>query len=183
MHPIKPSLRVAKLYLMDTSGSMAEQGKIDMLKKVLVDLLASGRYYEQDLVALWSFNSGCREHLPLTPVRSVGSRWVRAVHAMSPWGGTAMATALERALGALVAVRGFKKTIVLLSDGMPTQPRAAVLSRIDAARRERVRISTIGFGTAREIDIPLLQQLARATGGRYAHAAALAQLAAALRAA
>ncbi len=129
------------------------------------------------------FNSGCREHLPLTPARSVGSRWVQAVHSMSPWGGTAMATALNRAIGTVLAARGFKKTIVLLSDGIPTESRAAVLGQVEAAIRARIRISTIGFGTASEIDIPLLQQIARATGGRYAHAGALAQLAAALRAA
>jgi len=179
----RPQLHVAKLYLMDTSGSM-NGVKLDQLKRVLVDLIASGQYYAQDLVSLWSFDAQCRKHVGFTPVRGIGQHWHDAVLSLRADGTTNMASALYTTIGAMAEARHFKKTIVLLSDGMPyPESRDQVLARLPAAQRYHIRINTVGFGEADALDIPLLRQLAAATGGTFTHARALAELSAALRAA
>lgn len=176
-------MQVAKAYVMDTSGSMASPGKLDVLKPVLIDLLGTAAHYKQDRIALWSFDSGVRNHVQFTPAGAVGPNWARAVNGLQATGGTAMATALYAVIGGMGAASGFRKSIVLLSDGCPTEPREDVLARIAAARRYKIRINTIAFGAAHEIDTSLLQQLARDTGGTYAHALALKDLARAMRSA
>lgn len=182
-HHRRPKLQVAKLFLMDTSGSMTGT-KLTQLKRVLTDLVASGQYYAQDLMALWSFDTTCRKHLGFTPVRNMGPRWSQAVATLSASGTTNMSTALYNAIGAMSEARGFKKTIVLLSDGIPyPESRQQVLDRVQAAQRYRIRINTIGFGESRRLDVPLMQQLAGSTRGRFTHAQRLAELASALRAA
>jgi Ca-activated chloride channel family protein len=182
MHRPSNPIRVAKLYCLDVSGSMAGP-KLATLKSVLVDLVASGKYYAQDLLSLWTFSDTPTNRLPFTPVRSLGGSWSVAVGQMQAGGGTAMAAALYSAIGAMSTAHGFRKTIVLLSDGQPTDGREAVLARAEAARRFHIRISTVGFGSAADIDVPLLRDLARRTGGTYTHASELSALARALRAA
>jgi hypothetical protein len=97
-----------------------------------------------------------------------------AIADMSPQSGTNLGDGLEKALGSLY---GSSKTrsrmIILLSDGQSNEgmPADEILSGpIATAGAAGIKIYTVGFGDAGDIDEELLRQIAERTGGAYYYA-------------
>lgn len=108
----------------DRSGSMGENGKIDALNIALRDFISSVKEENSNKaeihVALYSFggdSSTC--DLPITPVNQVEPLTYQA-QGKTPMGGAfrMLKTLIEDKN--LIPSRSYKPTIVLLTDGLPT---------------------------------------------------------------
>jgi uncharacterized protein YegL len=110
--------------LADVSGSMAQDGKIDTMNLAMSDLF-SALAEEQDTrgvihVGIITFGGETAAlHMPLSPASSV--RWTEmTAQGRTPMG--AAFTLLTHQLNdtSVIPVRAFEPTVVLVSDGLPT---------------------------------------------------------------
>jgi Ca-activated chloride channel family protein len=149
--------------VVDTSGSMSEDGKIDYARRALHALAAS--LGPADSFSLVQFDSTASVLLPQTPVdgRAVISREIDALYAA---GGTAIAPGLHLGYQQLQSaeVEGTRR-LLLLSDGLSGESAsdlAAVAAQWSAAG---VSTSTIGLGL--DFDDRILTAVADAGGGAW----------------
>lgn len=138
------------VFVVDTSGSMADDAKIDVLNQALqgaVARLASGADPEFDLhVAVIVYGDGAELVQPLAPARSV------SLPRLEAGGRSNLGVALTRLCEVLTAQdfpeTAHHPTIVLVSDGYPTDQygpalkEARALRRFEAATRAAVRVGT-----------------------------------------
>jgi len=127
------------LLLADVSGSMESNGKIQALNHAVREMIAAFRG-EDDLraeiqLAVVTFGGGgARLHLPLA--RADQTTWSDATAA----GNTPMGAAFQQALSLLedraaIPSRAYRPTVVLLSDGQPTDAWEAPLAALLASER------------------------------------------------
>ncbi|WP_373466373.1 substrate-binding and vWA domain-containing protein [Streptomyces phaeochromogenes] len=157
------------VYVLDTSGSMGEDGRLDRLKKALTDL--TGDFRDREEVTLMPFGSevkSIRTHVvrPENP-RSGLDGIRRDTEALTADGDTAIYTSLEKAYEHLGADDDTFTSIVLMTDGENTA--GASPARFDGfygglpeAERE-IPVFPILFGDS---DRGELEHIAELTGGR-----------------
>ncbi|MCB9609594.1 MAG: VWA domain-containing protein [Polyangiaceae bacterium] len=123
------------ILLADVSGSMGADGKIQALNHAVREMIETFQD-ESDLraeihVSVITFGGEARVHLPLAPAQ--GTTWSD----LGPTGGTPMGAAFSLASQMVedkeaVPSRAYRPTIVLVSDGQPTdqwkEPLEALLS-------------------------------------------------------
>ena len=127
------------LLLADVSGSMSANGKIDALNDAVQEMLESFGGEDDSRaeihVAVVTFGKdGAKVHQPLAPASKV--QWSR----MTAAGGTPMGAAFDAATGmiedrAQIPSRAYRPTIILVSDGQPTDDWQAPLKRLLGAER------------------------------------------------
>ncbi|MBL8751821.1 MAG: VWA domain-containing protein [Planctomycetes bacterium] len=153
--------------VVDTSGSMADAGKLDAVQRGLRAFVE--RLRPDDEVALVTFATDAAVRVPLQ--RRGDGRWLRdAIDALRPDGNTNLHAGLMQGLDQLGKATDStrQRRLVVLTDGIANQgvtdPSAIIA---DAQRRaERtVDISTIGVGQS--LDVPLLQRLAHGCRGLF----------------
>jgi len=146
------------IVLADISGSMAEEGKIQALNAAVKDMLASFSDEEdvqaQIHVAIITFGrDGARLHLPLTPAAQ--AQW----QDMPADGRTPMGAAFEQARELVedrtrLPGRAYRPTLVLVSDGIPTDEWKPALERLltseRASKAERMALA-IGAEAENEV--------------------------------
>lgn len=179
------------LFLLDVSGSMNQNNKIDMAKQAAIGALAQieteGQAHNlSPEVGLMVFSGDCamtptRFVQPFTPQLNIVRTTITALP--QPTGGTPLPQAVQTACGTLLQrmalVNQSQGAIILLSDGESTcgeirPPDVYAHGRPGQAQvppNAKVKIHTIGFdilpGSKAARD---LQYLATSTGGRYFHA-------------
>lgn len=111
------------ILLADVSGSMSVEGKIDALNQAVKEMIISFAQAEELRaeihVSVIIFGGTARLLLPLTPASEV--TW----EPMSASGGTPLGEALTLAAGLFedkeqIPSRAYRPTVLLVSDGMPT---------------------------------------------------------------
>jgi uncharacterized protein YegL len=135
-----PSARpLPVIVLADISGSMSVEGKIQSLNQSLREMLEAFRD-EDDLraeihVAVITFGGGqVRRHLPLGPAASAS--WTDLPAAGDTPMGAAFTAAREMIEDrSVIPGRAYRPTLVLLSDGQPTDPWKAPLEALLASER------------------------------------------------
>jgi len=180
---------ISIIMTIDLSSSMlAEdfqpQNRIEVAKERTKQFIA-GR--TQDQIGLVSFSGEALTQVPLTMDYPV---LLAAVDNLQPGqleDGTAIGTAIATSVGRLQDARGRSKVVVLLTDGVNNRGTIDPRTAAKAAAALGVRVYTIGIGTegmapvpvgrgvfglryetrAVELDEPLLEFIAQATGGRY----------------
>jgi Ca-activated chloride channel homolog len=185
------------LLTVDTSGSMAAT---DVQPSRLAAAEAAARSFVERLpsglkVGLVSFNSNT--DVLVAPTSDKGAV-VNAINNLTVNGGTATGDAIKQSLAAALAQpddgSGSKSAaaIVLMSDGSPTLPQngpqAAVDAATTAAKKAKVPVDTIAFGTkdgtlvrnGETIPVPAdpeaMAKIASATGGKSFTATSSEQL-------
>ncbi|MFD9327533.1 substrate-binding domain-containing protein [Streptomyces sp. NPDC060065] len=157
------------VYVLDTSGSMREDGRLDRLKKALTDLTSDFR--EREEVTLMPFGSevkSVRTHVVKPEDPQAGLDGIRKdTKALSAEGDTAIFTSLEKAYEHLGADDDTFTSIVLMTDGENTAGASAdefdgFYGRLPAAEQE-IPVFPILFGDS---DRGELQHIADLTGGR-----------------
>src|SRR5258705_8043836 len=153
------------VFVVDTSGSMAEEGKIEKARAALLYGISILR--SQDRFNVISFAG--EEHLMESGLiaaddqgRKRGEAFVKSLR---PGGGTNINESL------LVSLRQFEqgnrpKILVFLTDGLPTVGETNITRIVDnvrAARRTGVRLFTFGVGY--DVNTSLLDKLASENGG------------------
>ncbi len=121
------------ILLVDVSGSMAANGKIEALNTAVAEMIASFAQDETDQaqiqVAVITFGSEAKLHKSLTP--AVNLEW----QPMTAEGKTAMGAAFDLATNLIedqhqIPIRAYRPAIVLVSDGVPTDAWKLALDRL-----------------------------------------------------
>jgi len=138
--PISTPKPLPVILLVDVSGSMTADGKIDALNTAVAEMIAS---FAQDVtdqaqiqVAVITFGSEAKLHKPLTPATDF--EW----QPMTAEGRTAMGAAFDLATGLIedqhqLPARAYRPAIVLVSDGVPTDAWRPALDRLLASERAK----------------------------------------------
>ena len=156
----------------DKSGSMSESAnpngaeetklytKMDLAKRG-VEILALG-LTENDSLSIITYDSFVRTPLPLTKMDAEGKEKVKVCLAgIQPGGCTALWEGLKAAMDAVKDVAGKNKTVILLTDGLPSEsPSVGEVAALEAYRKtteNKCFIHTIGFGN--DVNSDLLSKL------------------------
>jgi uncharacterized protein YegL len=146
--------------LADVSGSMGQDGKIQALNGAVQEMLSSFSEEEdvqaQIQVAVITFGQeGARLHLPLTPASS--AKWQE----MPAAGKTPMGAAFEQARELIedrsrIPGRAYRPTLVLVSDGVPTDDWQPALQRLLTSERAS-KAERLAMAIGAEADNEVLQ--------------------------
>lgn len=152
---------LALTFVVDVSGSMKEQNRLELVKHAL--RLLVGELDARDALSIVAFTNDARLVLPMTSARHRGLI-ESAIHPLRPEGGTNVQAGLR--MGYEAALAGLApeahNRVVLLSDGVGNigETDAAALSReVESARQRGVWLNTIGVGMGNHNDA-FLEQLA-----------------------
>lgn len=153
--------------VVDCSGSMQERSKMAQVKEGLRAF--AGTLRREDEVALVAFSTEARV---LAPRRPFGDgRWLLAsIEELQPAGNTNLHAGLMAGLRELRGedVGNRSQRVILLTDGIAntgtTEP-AQIVADTKPFTAQRIDISTIGLGE--NLDVPLLEAIARGTRGLF----------------
>ncbi len=169
--PIDPSTLVrnplSMVVVVDTSGSMAVDGRLDYVKQgllLLIDNLQDG-----DRLAVVEYNSGARvvatfdQQLDREALK-------RAVERMRPTGSTNLYAGLELGLSMVADSYDVERQnrVVLLSDGLPTagiQDTSSIIAMAEGYIGDGIGLTTIGVG--RDFNLALMRGLSERGAGNF----------------
>lgn len=153
--------------VVDCSGSMQERGKMDQVKRGLREFVRHLR--DDDEVALIAFSNEARVVASRRARRD--GRWLEsAIDELQPTGSTNLHAGLMLGLRELREEDTGRRSqrVVLLTDGIAntgvTDP-VQILADVEPYTRHAIDISTVGVG--QNLDVPLLERLARGTRGLF----------------
>ena len=159
------------IVLADVSGSMKANGKIDSMNQAVAEMIST--FAEEDdtraeiYVCVITFGGhGARIHKPLKPASEV--TW----EDMAASGHTPMGVAFSIAQGLIenremVPARAYRPTIVLVSDGIPTDDWQTPLASLLASERASKAIRfAMGIGIGDDADGETLKEFVGADTGR-----------------
>ena len=160
-------------FAVDTSGSMAADGKINLLKKSIRTLV--NKLNPSDRVAIIAFSTNAYVVLPHTPVRQK-AEILGAIESLTPIGGTNVEAGIDLAyrLAGESSQRRAANRVVLCSDGVAnlgSRGPEIILKKIARfASEDRIALYTYAFGSGGRQAVKgdkMLQQLANRGDGRY----------------
>ncbi len=159
-------------FVVDTSGSMARENRLGLVRAALDELL--GQLRPDDRVGLVVY--GSRGQVLVDPTTDHGSVRAALEH-LRPSGSTNAEEGLV--LGYELADRHFEEgavnRVILCSDGVANVGRTgpeSILGRIAAHAARGIELTTVGFGMGNYNDV-LMERLADTGDGRYAYVDAL----------
>lgn len=151
----------ALTFVVDISGSMAETGRLDLVRKSL-DILTD-ELRDDDSISLVTFSDEAETRLPMTRIEGNRNRIKDAVEEMSPAQSTNVEAGIT--LGYEESVEGHRKgatnRVVLLSDALANTgdtEAEGILKKIDSNRRE-YGITLFGVGVGSEYGDAFMEQL------------------------
>jgi VWFA-related protein len=163
--------RLTTLLVIDTSGSMALEGKLDGAKEAanqFVDRMRSG-----DQAGILAFNITAKLVAPLT---TDTKQLKSAIDSLTAQENTALYDALIQAEDILAPVDG-RKSIIALTDGLDNRSIHTAGDVIGNIAASGLSISIIGLGdptlginNVNALDEPTLENLASEAGGIYSYA-------------
>ncbi|WP_320671534.1 vWA domain-containing protein [Patulibacter defluvii] len=158
--------------VVDTSGSMGEEGRMESAKDGLKVFLK--QVSPRDRIGLVTFSDTIDEPVPLAEFKRNGARLRQVIEGLVPDGGTAVYDVTAEAFAGVRRVAGGDdriNAVVLLTDGDDTDSRRSA----DQVVRElsgqgdsatQVRVFTIAYSAGATGAKQALQQFAQAAGGR-----------------
>lgn len=163
MTPRERKDSVALVFVIDTSGSMANVVGSDKKIDIAIEAIRAGirNLDEEDKAAIIGFDVSKRLISTLT---SDHERLIKQVGRLKPTGGTvAMVEAAAVAIEMQNATDVKRKHIILLSDGKSTGNRSDIIEIAEDAANQQIAITTIAIGDA---DRNLLKEIAETGKGR-----------------
>jgi Ca-activated chloride channel family protein len=163
--PKKKRVPLAVALVLDKSGSMASDGKMENAKRGVMEAL--NVLNDRDIAAVIAYDA---EASVAVPARSVSDKraFSRAVSRITPSGSTALYDGVKTGAELLLpfAEEGYVPRVILLSDGManvgPQSPRELAALGRSLSKRE-ITVTTIGLGL--DYDEDLMTVLAAESGG------------------
>jgi Ca-activated chloride channel homolog len=161
---------VTLTFVIDTSGSMGMENRLELVKRSL-ELLVE-RLRPDDSVAIIEYGNRARVVLYPTSGREAGVI-LEAIHSLRPGGSTNAHAGLT--LGYETAMRAFRSSgvnrVILCSDGVanvgPTEPEQ-ILAEVRGYVQEGIYLTSIGVGMGNFNDV-FMEQLADNGNGAYAY--------------
>lgn len=161
----------ALTFVVDVSGSMAEPGRLDLVRTSMN--LMTDQLHEDDSVAVVTFSAKARTLLPMTRVEGNRDRIHEVVDGLRTADSTNVEAGVTR--GYDVAVEslrpGATNRVVLLSDALANSGATsadAILKRIDQARTAH-GITLFGVGVGSEYNDAFMERLADQGDGHTAY--------------
>ena len=159
------------LLVVDTSGSMVEENRLERAKQGLAAFLRE--VSPNDRVGLLSFNDEIQPLVPIAPVRENAPRLRQTIDTLIADGGTAFHDAAIRGLDQVQRMRDRERinAVVLLTDGEDTDSSATIDQAVQRMQAQgdtenRVRVFTIAYSASAEGAEESLKRLAEASGGQ-----------------
>jgi Ca-activated chloride channel family protein len=159
------------LLVVDTSGSMIEENRLERAKEGLETFLRE--VSPNDRVGLMSFSDEIRPLVPIAPVRTNAQRLRGTIDSLIADGGTAFHDAAIRGLQEVQGLRDRERinAVVLLTDGEDTDSSATIdqaVQRMEAQgdTENRVRVFTIAYSAAAAGAEEALERIAAGSGGQ-----------------
>ncbi|WP_457597901.1 VWA domain-containing protein [Hydrogenimonas sp.] len=158
--------------VLDASGSMGESGfdksaperrKFDAVRQIVRHFI-DHRY--DDNIGLVVFGTFAFGASPVTYDLQALGEILERVDVGIAGSSTAIGEGIAQAVRALSFGRAKEKMIVLLTDGRHNAGSVSPKEAVEAARRDRVKIYTIGIGSKGSFDETMLRRIAEETGGR-----------------
>jgi Ca-activated chloride channel family protein len=157
-------------FIIDVSGSMANEGRLDLVKQSLALLVDQLR--PEDTVGIVAYTSDAFKVLDPTSGKRKGDI-LEAIYTLSPLNSTNAEAGLK--LGYRMAMQAYRpeatNRVILCSDGVAntgnTDP-AGMLSEVHGYVEEGVTLTAIGVGMGNFNDV-LLEKLADQGNGNYAY--------------
>ena len=143
----------------DTSGSMADEGKLVQAKAAAKAFIAQMRTI--DRLGVVQFDSSFTVAAPFTSDRGT---LTRKVDGLTAQGNTRLYDALYLAVNEAARTEG-SKAVVLLTDGRDTESVADLGQVLTLARASGIKVYAIAVGA--EVDERVLRQITVASGGYY----------------
>ncbi|MGW0854764.1 YfbK domain-containing protein [Streptomyces sp. NPDC002690] len=172
-----PRPPAALTFVVDISGSMAETGRLDLVRTSLAYLTEQLR--DDDSVALVTFSDEAETVVPMTGLRGHRTKIREAVESLHTQSATNVAAGVER--GYDEAVEGIREgatnRVVLLSDALANTGETdadAILERIGSSRSE-YGITLFGVGVGSDYGDALMERLADKGDGDTTYVADEAQ--------
>ena len=157
-------------FVIDVSGSMAMESRLELVKRALTLLVEQLR--PGDAVGIVVYGSRARTVLPHTGIEG-REEILAAIHSLTPEGVTNAEEGLQ--LGYKLALRnarvGSINRVILCSDGVANVGETgpdAILKTIRTHVEEGITLTTVGFGMGNYNDV-LMEQLANKGNGSYAY--------------
>ncbi len=157
-------------FVVDVSGSMERENRLDLVKKALFILLNQLR--PGDEVGIVVYGSNARVVLPHTGIEN-REYIFEAISNLRPDGSTNAEAGLR--LGYKLSLKNSKSDcinrVILCSDGVANVGKTgpeAILKKIGDYVKEGVTLTTVGFGMGNYNDV-LMEQLANKGNGSYAY--------------
>lgn len=152
----------ALTFVIDVSGSMAEPGRLDLVKESLG--IMTDKLRDDDSVALVTFSDSAETVLPMTRLGDHRGKVHSAVDAMEPTQSTNLEAGIRTGYDTAVGGRhdGATNRVVLLSDALANTGETSadgILERISDARREH-GITLFGVGVGSDYGDALMERLA-----------------------
>ncbi|MEV6394806.1 von Willebrand factor type A domain-containing protein [Streptomyces sp. NPDC051907] len=152
----------ALTFVVDVSGSMAEPGRLDLVKESLGTLTDQLR--DDDSIALVTFSGDAETRLPMTRLDEGRDRIHSVIESLEPGDSTNVEAGVRTGYDTAVEGRrrGAANRVVLLSDALANTGETdadAILERIEDARRE-FGITLFGVGVGSEYGDALMERLA-----------------------
>lgn len=151
----------ALTFVVDISGSMAETGRLDLVRKSLVILADELR--DDDSISLVTFSDEAETRLPMTRLMGNRNRIKNVVEKMRPDQSTNVEAGITR--GYEESVEGHRKgatnRVVLLSDALANigdTDAEGILKKIDSTRRE-YGITLFGVGVGSDYGDAFMERL------------------------
>ncbi len=168
--------------VLDTSGSMAESGfskerpdtrKYDLVLAI-VERFLQNRH--DDNVGLVIFGSFAYAASPVTYDLQALKEILKMTDVGVAGQSTAIGEGIDQALRSLHFGHAKEKVIVLITDGYQNAGSVSVKQAVEQAKKEGVKIYTIGLGTPKDFDAKLLRRIADETGAKMFAAKDASQL-------
>ncbi len=154
------------VFVMDISGSMNEEGKMEKARRALMHGINGLRSADRFNVIAFSGETRLME-TGLVPATEAGRRrgveWVQALRAQ---GGTNINEALLESLAMFPRAGTRPRLLVFMTDGLPTVGETDVeriVTNVTRARRDGLRLFTFGVGY--DVNTRLLDRVAAENGG------------------
>lgn len=160
---------ITTMLVMDISGSMDKNGKLDAAKEAAKTYVSQMRPGDQ--AGLMTYDT---QVYVVQPITSDTNALLAAIDGLQTGSDTAMYNALVEAERNLESVSG-RKSIIVLTDGLDNKSQSTPEDVIAGISQSGLTVSTIGFGDANSrgqvgLDEAGLKSLAEQTGGLYAYA-------------
>jgi len=159
------------LLVVDTSGSMVEEGRLSNAKDGLRSFLKE--VADQDRVGLMVFNDRVTPLLPIEPIRNNRAELAGRVAGLIADGGTAIYDATDQGVAEVKKLADTSRinAVVLLTDGEDTDSSKSVdalVRELDAQgdSSRRVRVFTIAYSAGAQGAAENLARIADASGGK-----------------
>lgn len=154
------------VFVLDVSGSMNEEGKMEKARRALLYGIRSLRDGDRFNVLAFSGETRLMEEGLVAADRAGRERGARFVEGLKAVGGTNIHDALVEAMGQFPARSTRPRLLVFLTDGIPTVGETSperIVRDVRAARREGLRLFTFGVGY--DVNTRLLDRVAAENGG------------------